>query len=61
MYSNEDRKCPICGKFITAETCYEVVMCLTAGYNPNSVPEVIFESNKKTKEICDGCPYSDLS
>ena len=61
MYNGEDRNCPICGKYITSEICYEVVMCLTAGYNSNSVPEVVFENNEKTKDICDNCPYSDLS
>lgn len=61
MYSNKKRSCPICGKVITSEVCYEIVMCLTAGYNPESVPEVVFENDRKTKEICDNCPYSDLS
>lgn len=61
MYSEEERHCPICDKMISSDICYEIVMCLTAGYRESSVPEVDFVNDKKTKDICDGCPYSDLS
>lgn len=61
MYSDEDRMCPICNREISADICYEIVMCLTAGFKPSSVPEVEFKDNKETRTICDNCPYSDLS
>ncbi len=61
MYSNEDRLCPICNKEISADICYEIVMCLTAGFNTSSVPEVEFKNDLKTREICDGCQFIDLS
>ena len=60
MYSPEDRYCPIAGTEIGSEVCYEVVMCLTSGFNPASVPEVDFKNDDKTRAICDKCPYSDL-
>lgn len=60
MYSSEDRLCPICNKYISAEVCYEIVMCLTAGFKPSSVPEINFIANEETRQCCDSCPYSDL-
>lgn len=61
MYSYEDRFCPLCNKEIDAEVCYEVVMCFWGGLKISSVPEVKIEKNEENKEICDKCPYSDLS
>lgn len=51
MQNNENRLCPVCNTEIEAETCYEIIMCLTAGFNPKSVPEVDFSNNQQTKEI----------
>lgn len=59
MISRENRYCPIADREITEDVCYEVVMCLTSGFSPSSVPEVEFENNEKTKRICNGCQYSD--
>ena len=60
MYSPEDRHCPIAKREIGSEICYEIVMCLTSGFRPSSVPEVDFRNDEETKEICNNCPYSDL-
>lgn len=60
MYNPDDRYCPIAQKEIGSETCYEVVMCLTSGFRPSSVPEVPFENTEETRRLCDACPYSDL-
>lgn len=61
MQNKEDRLCPICNKIIDSEICYEIVMCLTAGFNTDSIPEIKFKKDNKTKDICNNCPYSDLS
>lgn len=60
MYSPEDRHCPIANTEIDSEVCYEIVMCLTSGFKPSSVPEVDFKDDEATKKICNNCPYSDL-
>lgn len=60
MYSPNNRYCPIADKEIDSETCYEVVMCLTSGFRPDSVPEIAFKNDDATKKICDECPYSNL-
>lgn len=60
MYSPDDRNCPVVGRNIDSEVCYEIVMCLTSGFNPSSVPEVDFKNDEKTRSICESCPYSNL-
>ena len=57
----EDRFCPICQKNISAEICYEIVMCFTVGFRIESVSEIDFIKSKGNEIICDKCPYSDLS
>lgn len=59
MISHEERYCPIAKCKIDEEVCYEMVMCLTCGFKPSSVPEVTFTNNEETKKICDGCKYSN--
>ncbi len=59
MISRENRYCPIAGKEITEDVCYEVVMCLTSGFSPSSVPEVEFKADKETLRICSNCQYGD--
>lgn len=59
MISHEERYCPIAKHMIDEDVCYEVVMCLTSGFKPSSVPEVDFENNEQTRRICDECPYSN--
>ena len=61
MYNDKNRVCPLCGEEISSEICYEIVMCLTAGFKLSSVPEVALSSDSEAKTICDTCPYSDLS
>ena len=60
MISREDRYCPIAKQTIGEEVCFEVIMCLTSGFNPESVPEVDFVKDEATKKICDSCPYSNI-
>ena len=60
MYSYDDRYCPVAGKEIDSETCYEMVMCICGCFKTSSVPEIQFESNEETRKTCDACPYSDL-
>ena len=49
MISHEERYCPIAKCKIDEEVCYEMVMCLTCGFKPSSVPEVTFTNNEETK------------
>lgn len=58
MISFEDRYCPLANEEIDNEVCYEIIMCLTSGFNPDSVPEVDFKKNEKSRQICERCPYS---
>ena len=60
MQNYDDRYCPIAKKEISSEVCYEVVMCLFCGLKASSVPEVVFEKDDKTKQICDSCKYSKI-
>ena len=60
MYSPEDRYCPIAGREIDCEICYEIVMCLTSGFKSSSIPEVEFNKDEETRKTCDACPYSNL-
>lgn len=59
MVNHDDRFCPIANREIDSEVCYEIIMCLYCGFKPSSVPEVEFENNPQTKEICKNCEYSD--
>lgn len=60
MYSPNDRYCPVAGKEIDCETCYEMVMCIDGCFKASSIPEIEFQVNEETKRICEACPYSDL-
>ncbi len=53
-------QCPIAKKIISADICYEVIMCLTAGLDPSSVPEVDFRRDSNTIAICNSCPHCNL-
>lgn len=54
---NDNRLCPVANEVISADICYEDYMCLSHGLKPESVPEVDFEDDEKTEQICEHCLY----
>jgi len=59
-YDN-DHYCPVYGKIITADLCYDSLCCLSGMFSVESTPELNEVPDiEKAKSVCDGCPYSDL-
>lgn len=58
----DDRKCPIYGKVIDGELCYETAMCMQGFFKLSSVPESkdITLDEKEARKICVNCPYGDM-
>lgn len=57
MPNNEPRMCNVARKEISAETCYEIWMCLIVGFDPASIPEANFKDDERTERICERCPH----
>lgn len=58
----DDRYCPIYGKVIGGEICYETALCMQGMFKLSSVPEakdIIFEV-EQARQICLACPHSDM-
>ena len=49
--------CNVARKEISAETCYEIWMCLTVGFDPASILEANFKDDEHTERICERCPH----
>lgn len=58
----EDRECPIYGKVIDGELCYETAMCMQGFFKISSVPESkdITINLDEARKICVGCPHGDM-
>ena len=52
--------CPIVGKMISEDVCYELIMGLYGQIKLSSIPEVKVLNRETAREICDNCPYSDI-
>ncbi|MGN0114610.1 MAG: hypothetical protein ACI396_04745 [Acutalibacteraceae bacterium] len=58
----DDRMCPIYGKIIDGELCYETALCMQRQFKISSVPEtkeMVFQE-EKAREICTNCMYSKM-
>lgn len=58
----DDRYCPIYGKVIDGEICYETALCMQGLFKLSSVPEskdIILEE-EQARQTCLACPHSDM-
>ena len=56
-----DHYCPVYGKKITADLCYESLNCLSKMFKISSTKELAdIKDIDQAREICNACPYSDL-
>lgn len=58
----DDRQCPIYGKVIDGELCYETALCMQGQFKLSSVPEsteIICDINT-AREMCVDCPHGDM-
>ncbi len=55
-------KCPLYGKDIDIELCYETALCMQGLFKPTSVPEIksITVDMNEAKKLCNKCPHSDM-
>jgi len=58
----DDRKCPVYGKVIDGELCYETAMCMQGLFKISSVAETVdiempIDLARKT---CRDCKYADM-
>lgn len=59
---NADRECPVYGRTIDCDLCYESLMALTRSIKIEAVPELNeVKDIEKARKVCVECPYSDLS
>ncbi len=58
----DDRTCPIYGKVIDGELCYETALCMKGCFKTSSVQEIdsIEIPIETAREICKECEYSDM-
>ena len=54
--------CPIYGKVICSELCYETAMCMQGFFKLSSVPESreIDLDLSEARKICTNCPYGNM-
>ena len=58
---NAERLCPVYGKRIADDLCYDTVMAMTKAIKLSSVPELEeIKDIEKAKILCKKCAYSDL-
>ena len=59
----DDRECPIYGKVIDGDLCYETTLCMQGYFKLSSVPEIkdIILDSETARSICCSCPYADVS
>ena len=56
-----DRYCPVFGRVIDCEWCYDSVLGLRKMFNPRAIPELNeVQDLEKAGEICRACKYSNL-
>jgi hypothetical protein len=58
----DDRECPIYGKVIDGELCYETAMCMQGIFKLSSVLEAknIVMDSETARRVCNGCEYADV-
>lgn len=58
----DDRKCPIYGKVIDGELCYETALCMQGLFKLSSVPESkdIILPEDEARKICVACEYGNM-
>lgn len=56
-----DHYCPVYKRVITADLCYDSLMCLNHTFNITSTKEFAdIENIERAEELCANCPYSEL-
>lgn len=56
-----DRFCPVYKKIISADLCYDSLMCLNRTFKVSSTKELAeVDDIERAREICAECPYSEL-
>ena len=56
-----DHYCPAYGKIISADLCYDSLMCLNRSFKISSTPELSeIQDIEAARKKCAKCPYSDL-
>ena len=57
-----DHACPVYGRVICADLCYESLCALGRVIKISSVPELAEIGDiEEARRLCAACPYSDLS
>lgn len=55
------RNCPVYGREIDEDLCYETIQCLCGMFKTSSLKEVDeIEDIEKARQQCRGCSYSKL-
>lgn len=53
--------CPVYGRKIDIDLCYDSLNCLNRSFKLSSVKELSeIKDIERAREICSKCPYSDL-
>ena len=62
LTAHNDRMCPIYGKEIVGELCYETTLCMQEYFKLSSVPELadIVCDMDTARKTCIDCPHNDL-
>ncbi|MEF9941822.1 MAG: hypothetical protein RSA90_02345 [Lachnospiraceae bacterium] len=55
-----DHYCPAYNKIISADLCYDSMMCLTGFFKESSTKELSeLEEIEEARRKCNACPYSE--
>lgn len=55
------RMCPVYGKKIDEDLCYETIMCMRKMFKTSSLKELDeIENIEKARQQCKACAYSEL-
>lgn len=56
-----DHFCPAYNKVISADLCYDSLMCLNGSFKISSTKELLeIEDIERAKKVCESCKYSEL-
>lgn len=56
-----DHHCPVYGRVISADLCYDSLMCLNRSFKVSSTKELAeVKDIEEARKICAKCPYSEL-
>lgn len=57
----EDHYCPVYGRIIASDLCYDSLMCLNRSFKLSSTKELReVKDIEKARKVCAECPYSEL-